>query len=561
MLLAVCLIVSACAPAPSSPSPSATGTTLASALASDGALTCDRTPPTQGAPMAPGPWWRDRVFYEVFVRSFADSDGDGIGDLRGLTDRLDYLNDGDPATSDDLGVTALWLMPVAESPSYHGYDVTDYKAIEADYGTADDFRALMTAAHERGIDVVVDLVLNHTSSQHPWFQGARTPGSAQDDWYVWSDTDPGIAGPGGREVWHPDGDRWYYGYFWEGMPDLDVANPDVAAALDDVAAFWLNDLGVDGFRLDASKHLIEDGATLENTPATKTWLQGFRDRVQAVDPDALLVGEVWDATSVSSAYVRDGALDMTFGFDLAAATLSAIRLGDADSLAQVQADASDAYPTDGLATFLTNHDQDRVMDVLGRDVDAAALAGTLLLTGAGVPFIYYGEELGMRGRKPDEDIRTPLAWDTTEPGHGFTTGEPWEPFAPGVESANVAGQTGDPASLLSHYRSLIALRAAHPALRSGSVTQMTEVTRGIHAYLRTDGDEIIAVIANVSDEPIDGASLTLDAGPLCGTPKVEVLLGDATVRSPAVNATGGFDAYVPIEHLEPRQAVVVRLSP
>ncbi len=511
--------------------------------------------------MAPAPWWRDRVFYEVFVRSFADSDGDGIGDLRGLTDRLDYLNDGDPATTDDLGVTALWLMPVAESPSYHGYDVTDYMAIESDYGTADDFRALMTAAHARGIDVVVDFVPNHTSSQHPWFQDARTPGSPHDDWYVWADTDPGIAGPGGSQVWHPDGDRWYYGYFWEGMPDLDVENPDVTAALDDVAAFWLRDLGVDGFRLDAAKHLIEDGPTLENTPATKAWLQGFHDRVHAVDPDAMLVGEVWDATAVSSAYVRDGALDMTFGFDLAAATLSAIRLGDARSLAQILADANAAYPADGLATFLSNHDQDRVMDVLGRDVDAAALAGTLLLTSAGVPFIYYGEELGMRGRKPDEEIRTPLAWDLTEPGRGFTTGEPWEPFAPGVDSANVAGQTGDPASLLSHYRSLIALRAAHPALRDGSTTLMTEATRGIHAYLRTDADEVIAVIANVSDEPIDGASLTLDAGPLCGVPTVDVLFGDAAVTAPTVNADGGFDAYVPIEHLEPRQAVVVRLSP
>ena len=143
------------------------------------------------------PWWRDRVFYEVFVRSFADSDGDGIGDLRGLTERLDYLNDGDPATTDDLGVTALWLMPVAESPSYHGYDVTDYQAIEADYGTADDFRALMAAAHQRGIDVIVDLVLNHTSVEHPWFQDARVPGSAHDDWYLWSAVEPGISGPGG----------------------------------------------------------------------------------------------------------------------------------------------------------------------------------------------------------------------------------------------------------------------------------------------------------------------------------------------------------------------------
>ncbi len=205
------------------------------------------------------------MFYEVFVRSFADSDGDGIGDLRGLTDRLDYLNDGDPSTNDDLGVTGLWLMPIAGSPSYHGYDVTDYEAVEPDYGTAEDFRAFMAAAHERGIAVIVDLVLNHTSIDHPWFQDARTPGSEHDDWYVWSTTGVPFAGPGGRRIWHKDGDRWYYGFFWEGMPDLNVANPEVEAALDDVARFWLEDMGVDGFRLDAARHLIEDGDKTENS--------------------------------------------------------------------------------------------------------------------------------------------------------------------------------------------------------------------------------------------------------------------------------------------------------
>ena len=204
----------------------------------------------------------------MFVRSFADSDGDGIGDLRGLTDRLDYLNDGDPATTGDLGVTGIWLMPIAESPSYHGYDVVDYEQIEADYGTAEDFKALMAAAEERGIAVIVDLVLNHTSIDHPWFKDSRTPGSEHDEWYVWSDPAPAVAGPGGRPVWHQDGDRAYYGYFWEGMPDLNVANPAVTAALDEVARFWLEEMGVDGFRLDAARHLIEDGAQLDNTPAT-----------------------------------------------------------------------------------------------------------------------------------------------------------------------------------------------------------------------------------------------------------------------------------------------------
>jgi glycosidase len=507
------------------------------------------------------PWWQDRIFYEIFVRSFADSDGDGIGDLRGLTDRLDYLNDGDPTTSDDLGVTALWLMPVAESPSYHGYDVTDYDAIEPDYGTADDFHALMAAAHARGIDVIVDLVLNHTSIEHPWFQDARTPGSPHDDWYVWSTAAPSVAGPGGQPVWHRDGDRWYYGYFWEGMPDLNVANPEVTAALDDVARFWLDDMGVDGFRLDAARHLIEDGAQLENTPATFAWLEGFRARVEADKDDALLVGEVWDATSTAARYVREGALDMAFEFGLASAILSSVRLGDAGTIANVQAEVSDAYPAGGYGAFLTNHDQDRTIDVLGRDRKAAGLAATLLLTNPGVPFIYYGEELGLRGRKPDQEIRTPLPWTATLPGYGFTTGQPWEPMAPDAEAAAVEAQRDDPASLLSRYRTLTRLRADHSALRTGDLVPIETESRSVYAYLRHDHSETIAVVANLSDEPVDDVTLNLASGPLCGSPTAESLDGSTVAREPTITATGGFSGYAPVDHLEPRQGLVIRFGP
>jgi glycosidase len=506
-------------------------------------------------------WWRDRIFYEVFVRSFADSDGDGIGDLRGLTERLDYLNDGDPATTDDLGVTGLWLMPVAESPSYHGYDVTDYETVETDYGTAADFRALMAAASERGIAVVVDLVLNHTSIAHPWFQDSRTPGSRHDAWYVWSDGAPSVAGPGGRPVWHSDGARSYYGYFWEGMPDLNVANPEVTAALVGVARFWLEDMGVDGFRLDAARHLIEEGPQLENTPATFTWLADFRLRVEAIKPDALLVGEVWDATSTAARYVNEGAFDVAFEFALASAILGSVRLGDAGTLANVQAEVLDAYPAGGYAAFLTNHDQNRTMDVLGRDPAASALAATLLLTNPGVPFIYYGEELGLRGRKPDEEIRTPLPWDATPPGYGFTTGQPWEAMAPDAETVTVNSQTADPDSLLTHYRSLTRLRETHTALRTGELIPLDAASRGVYAFLRHDATETIAVVANLSDEPVDDVSLTLDGGPLCGSPVGEALLGSTDARAPQINASGGFDDYRPIDRLEPRQAIVIRFSP
>ena len=497
----------------------------------------------------------------MFVRSFADSDGDGIGDLRGLTNRLDYLNDGDSATTGDLGVTGIWLMPIAESPSYHGYDVVDYEQIEADYGTAEDFKALMAAADERGIAVIVDLVLNHTSIDHPWFRDSRTPGSQHDEWYVWSDPAPAVAGPGGRPVWHQDGDRSYYGYFWEGMPDLNVANPEVTAALDEVARFWLEEMGVDGFRLDAARHLIEDGAQLDNTPATFDWLTGFRTRVETVKPDALIVGEVWDATSTAARYVEEGALDVAFEFGLADAILGSIRLGDADTLANVQAEVTGAYPPGGYAAFLTNHDQNRTMDELGRNRDAAGLAATLLLTNPGVPFIYYGEELGLRGRKPDEEIRTPFPWDASPPGYGFTTGQPWEAFAPDAETVTVDGQNGDRESLLSHYRKLTRLRAEHSALRSGELIPIDAEPSGVYAFLRHDAGDVIAVVANLSDEPIDDVSLNLASGPLCGRTAARTVLGTADARAPEANPAGGFDDYRPVDHLDPRQAVVIRLSP
>lgn len=536
----------------------------ASAVAGPSAPSC---PAGTGDPDPASRWWQDRVFYEVFVRSFADSDGDGIGDLRGLTSRLDDLNDGDPTTTDDLGVTALWLMPVAESPSYHGYDVTDYRTIEPDYGTAEDFRALVAAAKDRGIDVIVDLVMNHTSVEHPWFQDARTPGSEHDDWYVWANESPGFAGPAGRPVWHPDGDRVYYGYFWEGMPDLNLANPDVTAEMDAIARFWVDEMGAAGFRLDAARHLLEDGSTLENTPATFAWLQGFRDRLQSTTPDALVVGEVWDSTSIASQYVRDGALDLTFDFDLAAQMLLAVRSGDSGSIRQIQAAVTEAYPPGGYAAFLSNHDQDRVFDVVGRDVAKAKGAATLLLTNPGVPFLYYGEEIGLRGRKPDERIRTPMPWTGDGPGFGFTTADaPWQPMADGVaDGTNVAAQTDDPDSLRSHYRRLIAVRGANPALATGTAAMPIEASAGaVYAVLRHDpvSGQAVAVISNLSDAAVEGVTLTLADGPLCGSPTPTVLFGTAPadMSAPVITATGGLDGWR-IGTLDPHQDLILDLTP
>lgn len=549
-LLVVSLLVGACAssaptepPGPGTADPT-TPTSTAEPTPAGPPACADRPAPTPAGEA----WWHDRVFYELFVRSFADSDGDGIGDLRGVIERLDYLNDGDPSTADDLGVTALWLMPVAASPSYHGYDVTDYRTIEPDYGTNQDFKALVAAARARGMEIVVDLVMNHSSIEHPWFTASAMGDPTYADWYLWADERPAVSGPAGRPVWHERDGRFYYGYFWEGMPDLDVSNAAVTAELDAIARFWVDELGAAGFRLDAARHLIEDGSKLENTPATFEWLQGFRSRLQAADPGALVLGEVWDATSVASRYVREGALDLTFDFGLASQMLSAVRFGDPASLAIVQEEVSTSYPADGYAAFLTNHDQDRVFDVLGQDIAAARQAATLLLSNPGIPFIYYGEELGLRGRKPDERIRTPLPWTAQEPGFGFTTGKPWQAVADGVETANVATQTDDPASLLSWYRSLIALRTAHPALSGGQLIPLQASDPGVYAVLRTDDstNEAVVVVSNLTDEPVADVTVSLADGPLCGSPDPTVLLSSAAsldVTPPLVTASGGLEAW------------------
>jgi glycosidase len=506
-------------------------------------------------------WWGDRVFYEVFVRSFADSDGDGIGDLRGLTAHLDDLNDGDAATTDDLGVSGLWLMPIAESPSYHGYDVVDYRAVERDYGTADDLRAFVAAAHQRGIAVIIDLVINHTSRDHPWFQDARTPGSAHDDWYVWSDEHPGVARSDGSRVWHPDGDRFYYGYFWEGMPDLDLANPDVTAELDAVADFWLGEMAIDGFRIDAARHLIEDGRELENTEATFEWLAGFRDRIHARHPEALVLGEVWDASSMSARYVRDGALDLTFDFGLASGTIISLKSGDGGALRAALNEVTDLYQDDGLATFLTNHDQNRLMTELGGDVGPAKLAAALLLTGGGTPFLYYGEEIGLTGQKPDERIRTPMRWVSGGPAAGFSTGTPWQPLGDDPPGTDVASQRADPDSLHSTYRAWLALRAAHPALLGGDWIPVRAEEPSVVAFLRHAPGETILVVANVAGESAGSVTLGLEAGPLCAVTTMEILHGDAEFVLPTIDGRGGFDAYEPVDGLGPREVLVFALLP
>lgn len=514
----------------------------------------------QAAP-AEKPWWNDRVFYEIFVRSFYDSDGDGTGDLRGVIEKLDYLNDGDPTTTSDLGVTGLWLMPVAQSPSYHGYDVMDYHTIEEDYGTNEDFRALIEAAHARGIAVIVDLVLNHTSAQHPWFIASATgPESEYADYYVWSDTNPGFNGPNNQRVWHPFGSRFYYGLFWDQMPDLNYANPAVSQEMYDVTRFWLEEMGVDGFRLDAVKHLIEQGDQQEHTSATLAWLGNYRAFVKTVNPDALLVGEVWSGSRSVAEYVPDK-VDLAFEFDLAATMIDGVRRRSRSALESIQSQVLELYPPGQYAAFLTNHDQNRVMSEFREDVGAAKVAATLLLTNPGVPFVYYGEEIGMTGQKPDERIRTPMQWSAEERTAGFTAAShPWQPLDESYETANVAAQTDDPDSLLSHYRRLIHLRNNHVALRYGDMLLVESSKRPVYAFIRQTPDEMLLVLVNMNHREIDDYTLTLAEGGLTGVESAELLFGEGDAAAPIINAAGGFDEYAPLPILPPRSSFIIQFK-
>lgn len=498
-------------------------------------------------------WWDDAVCYEVFVRSFFDSDGDGIGDFPGLTSKLDYLNDGDPATSDDLGVSCLWLMPIFESPSYHGYDVVDYEAINRDYGTIDDFTMFLDEAHRRGIRVVLDLPLNHTGVDHPWFQDAlQNPDSPYRDWYVWSDEDPGYLGPWGEVVWHPtpDASEYYYGIFWEGMPDLNYRNPEVTAEALRISRYWL-DKGVDGYRLDAIKHLIEDGPIQEDTPETHAWLEDYGAFLRAEYPEALAIGEIFGATtSTLGPYYEPDQLPSYFQFGIAGELVNAANSGSGNNLTTIVGGALAEIPDQSFATFLTNHDQTRSMTVLGGDIDEAKLAATALLTLPGLPFIYYGEEIGMTGDKPDERLRTPMQWSGETSG-GFTTGLPWESFQNDAGFVNVASQTDDPASLLNHYRRLIQLHAAHPALGSGDFIPITSSARGLTAYLRVAGDDLVLVVLNFGDERENAPTFSLDPSLIAsGTYELESLLGGMpappiTIAADGTVSLAGGNASIP----------------
>jgi len=439
-------------------------------------FTIDRVPPVFESP----DFFDRAVVYEIFVRSFRDSDGDGIGDLNGLTAKLDYLNDGDPRTEADLGVDVIWMMPICESPSYHGYDITDYYKIEPDYGTNEDFFRLCREAHRRGIRVVFDYVVNHSSNHHPFLRDAYgNPESEYSDWYVFTN----------------DIQTRYEGFAGlESMPLLNFDTREMRDYITRMAYYWMDPNGdgdfhdgVDGFRCDVAKGPPHD------------WWKELRGSVKSVREDFLLFGEVWDGSpDVLDAYF-DEEYDMQFDYPLYYKFLDLLNGGAVDDFEWMMEEERTLYPPEAqLCRFLDNHDNDRTLTALGNDERLNRLGALILLTLPGTPMMYYGEEIGMRGDKPpDQNVRKFMEWKKVE------------------------RQMNDPGSLLSWHRRLVHLRRRFPTLSarhdSRSVThrRLEADDPDLYAYLRTSGGETpVLVLCNLSTRSVEGRSLRLASSDL-----------------------------------------------
>ncbi|MCW2583952.1 MAG: malL [Klenkia sp.] len=515
------------------------------------------------------PWWTSAVVYQVYPRSFADSDGDGIGDLPGVRSKLDHLA--------DLGVDVLWLSPVYRSPQDdNGYDISDYRDIDPAFGTLADVDGLLADAHARGIKVVMDLVVNHTSDEHPWFVESRSSTvNPKRDWYWWRDTREGPAGPEPTDwqsyfsgpTWEhdPTTDQWYLHLYSRKQPDLNWENPEVRAAVHDMMRWWL-DRGVDGFRMDVinmiSKDVGPDGALPDGAdgflfgPRLHEFLTEMHREVFAGrDAELITVGEMPGVTVEQARLVTDPAraeLDMVFQFEHVGLDHDGdkwharpLRLTDLKaSFGRWQAGLADVGWN---SLYWDNHDQPRAVSRFGDDSpahrrDSATCLATLLHGHRGTPYVYQGEELGMAnstwgsirdfrdietlnhfaeataaGADPEDvlatlrpasrdNARTPVQWDATEHA-GFTTGTPWIAVNPDHVAWNAAAQRDDPHSVLAHHRALIALRHASRTVQLGDFTMLLPDHEDVYAYTRSLDGETLLVVCNVSTTPYALADL------------------------------------------------------
>ncbi len=473
--------------------------------------------------------WHRGAFMQIFVRSYRDSDGDGIGDLRGLVDRLDYLQ--------DLGVTGLWLMPVMPSQDRdHGYAVADYRDIEAQYGSLADFDELLRQAHARGIGVIVDYVMNHSAAQHPAFVNARSGGSnAYRDWYVWQGLMPSGWSIYGGNPWRSSATGVYFAPFWDQMPDFNLRNVAVVGWHHDNIRFWLN-RGVDGFRFDAVGNLVENGPSRwENQPENYALMREVRALMQRYQNRFL----VCEAPADPGGF--HGACGSAFAFGQQARMIAAAK-GDG---AAIQAVANYfASAPEGVSTMLSNHDSfagDRLWNQLGGNQAQYRLAAATYLLHPGTPFIYYGEEIGLASAATlsgDPRLRTPMSWSGDPRTGGFTTGAPYRALSANVSTNNVQAQAADPASLLGFYKAMLALRQQRPALRSGSYDNAVAAGQ-VLSFQRRLGDERVLVVINygaATTATVSGlpANATLAADwPAGGDPLASDANGRASLPMPA----------------------------
>ena len=487
-------------------------------------------------------WYQDAVVYQLHVRAFADGDGDGIGDFAGLTAKLDYLA--------DLGVTALWLLPFYPSPLRDGgYDIADYVDVNPVYGDLAAFRRFLKEAHRRGLRVITELVINHTSDQHPWFQRARraAPGTTARNFYVWSDTPERY-----REAriifqdfetsnwsWDPVADAYYWHRFYHHQPDLNFEEPAVRRAVVEAMDFWLK-MGVDGLRLDAVPYLFEaEGTNCENLPATHAFLKELRAHVDAHFAGRMLLAEANQWPDDAVAYFGEGdECHMAFHFPVMPRLYMALQQEDRFPVIDIL-EQTPAIPANcQWATFLRNHDEltlemvtdedrdamvrvyaadprarinlgirRRLAPLLGNDRRRIELMNALLFSLPGTPVVYYGDEIGMGDNifLGDRDgVRTPMQWSADRNG-GFSRANPQRLFLPVIsdpeyrfEAVNVEAQEGNSHSLLWWTRRLIALRRRHPAFSRGDVVFLKPANHRVLAFLRRQGEELILVAANLS---------------------------------------------------------------
>jgi maltose alpha-D-glucosyltransferase/alpha-amylase len=509
-------------------------------------------------------WYKDAIIYELHVRAFKDSNGDGIGDFPGLIQKMDYLQ--------GLGVTCLWLLPFFPSPlKDDGYDISDYLNVHPMYGSIEDFRAVLAAAHERDLQVMIELVVNHTSDQHPWFQAARQapPGSPERDFYVWSDTEDKykdariIFSDTERSnwTWDPIAKQYFWHRFFSHQPDLNYDNPRVVAEVLKVMCYWL-DMGVDALRVDAIPYLVErDGTSCENLPETHEVIKTLRREIDADYSSRVLLAEAnqWP-TDVLPYFGKGDECHMAFHFPLMPRIYMALRQEDRLPITDIIQQTPDIPDTCQWGLFLRNHDEltlemvtkderdymyiaysadprmrinlgirRRLAPLVDNNRRRIELLNSLLLSFPGTPIIYYGDEIGMGDNIYLGDrngVRTPMQWNADR-NAGFSTATPARLYSPvvmdpvlGYEAVNVEAQQGDSSSLLSWMRNMIALRKLFSVFGRGNIEFLNPTNRKVLAYLRTYGDEQVLCVANLSRfaQPVD-----LDLSKLEGMVPVEML--------------------------------------